>query len=355
MKFLTAHIYCVFLFFKFCKMSLNKLALLRYKTIDNCLRNRYRKWTLEDLIEKVSEALYEMEGITTGVGKRTIQADIQLMRSNKLGYNAPIVVSHRKYYSYSDLKYSINSSKVSESDITKLQEIVGVLKQMSGFDYLDEISDIVARLENSIQKTVTSGQNLIQLEGNQLLKGIEHITPLYRAIARKIPLLISYQSFKAAVPSQFVYFPYLLKEYRNRWFLICRKRNQQELMTLALDRIVEWMEMSPKDYEAYEGVDFERYFSDTIGVTKSVKNRAVKVILKVDNQNAPYIHTKPLHTSQQVLKVEGDYTLFRIDVILNFELEREILGFGEQMEVMSPRILRHAIKKRLAKASAFYQ
>ena len=33
-------------------MSINKLALIRYKAIDECLRNRYRKWTLEDLIEK---------------------------------------------------------------------------------------------------------------------------------------------------------------------------------------------------------------------------------------------------------------------------------------------------------------
>ena len=32
-------------------MPANKNALIRYKTIDNCLRNRYRSWTLEDLVE----------------------------------------------------------------------------------------------------------------------------------------------------------------------------------------------------------------------------------------------------------------------------------------------------------------
>jgi hypothetical protein len=53
-------------------MSINKLALIRYRTINECLRNRYRKWTLEDLIEKVSEVLYESEGIRSGVSKRTI-------------------------------------------------------------------------------------------------------------------------------------------------------------------------------------------------------------------------------------------------------------------------------------------
>ncbi len=61
-------------------MSVNKLALIRYKTIDQCLRNRYRRWTLEDLIKKVTEVLYEQEGIHSGVSKRTIQADIQLLQ-----------------------------------------------------------------------------------------------------------------------------------------------------------------------------------------------------------------------------------------------------------------------------------
>ncbi|RZJ61745.1 MAG: WYL domain-containing protein, partial [Flavobacterium sp.] len=51
-------------------MATNKLALLRYKTINECLKNRFRKWTLEDLIERVSNALYEYEGITSGVSRR---------------------------------------------------------------------------------------------------------------------------------------------------------------------------------------------------------------------------------------------------------------------------------------------
>ena len=40
-------------------MPINKLALIRYKVIDSCLQNRYRQWTLEDLVQACSEALYE--------------------------------------------------------------------------------------------------------------------------------------------------------------------------------------------------------------------------------------------------------------------------------------------------------
>ena len=43
------------------------------------------------------EALYDMEGIKKGVCARTVQMDIQIMRSDKLGYYAPIEVYDRIY------------------------------------------------------------------------------------------------------------------------------------------------------------------------------------------------------------------------------------------------------------------
>lgn len=98
-------------------MPANRNALIRYKTIDNCLRNKYRRWTLEDLIDACSDALYEYEGITKGISRRTIQMDIQMMRSEKLGYNAPIVVYDNKYYRYEDEEYSITNTPLSEQDL----------------------------------------------------------------------------------------------------------------------------------------------------------------------------------------------------------------------------------------------
>lgn len=336
-------------------MALNKLALIRYKTIDTCLRLRHRKWTLEDLMEKVSDALYELEGIKNGISKRTIQSDIQLMRSNKLGYNAPIVVMHRKFYTYKDPNYSISNSPISVGDMQKMKEAVEVLKHVSGFSSFDELSDIVARLEDSIHTKKDNLPSIIQMESNNLLKGISFIAPLHNAIREKIPLLISYQSFKATQKQDLVFSPYLLKEYRNRWFLIGHHKKVEGLMTLALDRIDTIEEMGKNSYKEYLGIDFERYFSDTIGVTKTHKDRGHRVILQINAKNAPYVATKPIHHSQQILdKKEDGSILVRIDVVLNFELEREILGFGESIKVLSPRNLQARIKQRLTAAAQIY-
>lgn len=336
-------------------MALNKLALIRYKTIDNCLRLRHRKWTLEDIMEKVSDVLYELEGIKNGVSKRTIQSDIQLMRSNKLGYNAPIIVTHRKFYTYEDPSYSISNSPISIGDMQKMKEAVEVLKHISGFSSFDEMSDIIARLENSIHTKKDDQPSILQMESNNLLKGLSFISQLHQAIRDKTPLLVTYQSFKAKQKQDLVFSPYLLKEYRNRWFIIGHHKKSEGLMTLALDRIESIEEMGKNSYKVYTGIDFERYYSDTIGVTKSQKDRGHRVVLEVNARNAPYVETKPLHSSQQILNKKDDGSLLiRIDVVLNFELEREILGFGEAIKVLAPRNLQNRIRQRLSAASQLY-
>lgn len=330
-------------------MATNKSALIRYKTIDECLKNKYRKWTLEDLIEKVSDALYEFEGITTGVSKRTIQADIQFMRSDKLGYNAPIVVEDRKFYVYSDKNYSITNSPIKDEDVDKMKEIVSLLKQFNGFQFFDEMTELIAKLENNIYKSTLKTPNHIQFEDNKQLKGIEHLNGLYQAILHKRPLLIEYKSFKSEEARKDIYHPYLLKEYRNRWFLICRSNKGKLLITLALDRIEAFYELDTKLFKENEGIDFERYYSECIGVTRSEKDRPQKIILKFDSRNAPYVITKPLHHTQQIIENGENGLIIRIDVIPNFELEREILGFGENIEILGPKRLKQQIQRRISK------
>ena len=123
-------------------MPANKNALIRYKTIDRCLRNRYRRWTLDDLVAACSDALYDMEGIIKGVSMRTVQADIQIMRSDKLGYYAPIEVYDNKYYRYSDPDYSISNTPITEEDYDLvLRAIEGIREYKENGDVgkLDEI------------------------------------------------------------------------------------------------------------------------------------------------------------------------------------------------------------------------
>jgi predicted DNA-binding transcriptional regulator YafY len=334
-------------------MPINKLALVRYKTIDNCLQNRFRKWTLDDLVEACADALYEYEGISKGVSKRTVQLDLQTMRSEKLGYNAPIVVTDKKYYSYEDKSYSITNIPLTSQDLGTLTEVVEVLRQFKGFNYFQELNGMVSRLEDKLYKQQNKGRSYIHFERNDLLKGLEFIDPIHKAILNKRTVEIAYQSFKANEPSQQVIYPYLLKEYRNRWFLLCANK-KSTLLTLALDRIVSAKEAPQEKYVKNTLFDTDTYFDDTIGVTKNLNVRPQRVVLKIDAGTAPYVRTKPIHPSQQVLKEDKDGTIFSVCVTWNFELEREILGFGETITVLSPRRLRNKIIARVQRMQELY-
>lgn len=84
-------------------MPLNRSTLIRISSIDRCLQNRYRRWTINDLIDACTDALAEFEGRSNPVSRRTFQNDLALMRSDRLGYNALIVVRDNKYYEYDDI------------------------------------------------------------------------------------------------------------------------------------------------------------------------------------------------------------------------------------------------------------
>lgn len=336
-------------------MPVNRSQLIRLTTIDRCLQNRYRRWTLDDLIEACSEAIYEYEGRTEGVSRRTVQADIQLMRSDKLGYEAPIIVVDRKYYTYEDKDYSITNIPLSDNDVNTLQQAMDILRHFQVFSQFSPVTDIIDRLGDHIAVTTKQEVPAIHLEKNERLEGLEHISVLYQYITKKKAITINYKSFKADKARPFIVAPYLLKEFRNRWFVVCYDYKGNDICNYALDRIVSIEECKTHTFKENTFFDPEHYFDDIIGVTKDLKSKPQMVRLRVDSDQAPYIITKPLHSSQEIVKEEADGSIeITLNVVLNLELEREILGFGQNIEVVKPRLLRHRIKKRLQIAAMIY-
>lgn len=336
-------------------MAINKNALIRYKTIDKCLQNHYRTWSLEDLIAACSDALYQYEGRDVNVSKRTVQMDIQMMRSDKLGYNAPIEVYDKRYYRYGDSDYSITDIPLNETDLSVLSETVDVLKQFKDFSLFKEVGGIIQRLEDKIRFEKTNQHPIIHLDKNEQLKGLEHLEILYQSILKKVVLKIKYQSFNARQASVIPFHPYLLKEYNNRWFVVGRTKPQRPVSTLALDRI-EKILVDLKQPYLDEDFNGDQYYKNTIGVTVFSEKHIHNVILKIDATNAPYVETKPLHHTQEIVKRTDDHSIIiRLRVNLNFELERLILGFGESAEVLGPRMLRKRIEKKLRAAVALYE
>ena len=68
-------------------MPTNKNAQLRYQVLDRCFSDFIHKYSIDDLIDKVNDVLYDLNG--TEVSMRQIREDIKYMR-DRVTYNAPI-------------------------------------------------------------------------------------------------------------------------------------------------------------------------------------------------------------------------------------------------------------------------
>ena len=146
-------------------MPTNLNALIRYKQIDKELRNPYLKSTIKSLQEACSKQLAEQRGIYKLVAERTIRDDIRIMRSDALGFNAPIVVANG-YYSYAEPSYAIFNTKMEELDIIKevfyllieekdkiknpkLTKVMEALSILTGIDLIEEEEEEIIPLKSS--------------------------------------------------------------------------------------------------------------------------------------------------------------------------------------------------------------
>jgi len=336
-------------------MPANKNALIRYKTIDNCLRNRYRRWTLDDLVDACCDALYEMEGIQKGVSIRTVQGDIQMMRSDKLGYNAPIEVYDHKYYRYSDPRYSITDMPLSQNDYEVMQEAVDMLRQLEDFEQFTEMSDVISRLQDKLAVTKHNRKPLVHFDSVPSLKGLRLLNPLYNYIAHKQTLRIMYQSFSAQEPTEYILYPYLLKEFRNRWFLFGSQSKDMLLFNLPLDRIVS-IETSDEPFHENPDFDSEHIFDDVIGVSKNIDNTPQCIKFWANRKQSKYILTKPIHSSQKLISSNPDdgSCIFQIEVVINFEMYSVFMSYGPGVKVISPRNAVAYMRDKLRETTALY-
>lgn len=74
----------------------------------------------------------------------------------------------------------------------------------------------------------------------------------------------------------------------------------------------------------------------------------VNVVFRASSKHAPYILTKPLHHSQEMIEQHEDHSMtFQLRVHHNFELEKKLLGFGEGVRVLKPARLVRQLKRRM--------
>lgn len=330
-------------------MSNTKGALIRQKVIDRCLQSE-RGYSTAEMMEKCNDALDD-RGYPLISSLNTIREDIQEI-SNSYCVNVVQVNkgSRSKRYHYADRNFSIYSSPLSDSDIANLNEIIQDICIFEGRPQLEWLADIGFRLQSSIDK-----EPVVVYDENPDLKGMEFFQPLFDAIKKKQALKLTYKNFKKDSETQSCIHPYMLRQYNKRWFLIAMTEGfENNLSNYALDRIVD-IEEADIAYKPCDGrFDLSTYYNNVIGVTVPAHGVVENIELWVSNSLYPYIASKPIHHSQELVKEDEDGKVISLQLIPNYELEQLVLSYGSGIKVLSPEPLREKIKEKLKKSLENY-
>lgn len=325
-------------------MPVNKSARRRHELIDECFRNTLHHWTKKKLLEKVNEKLLIEFGDQATISHSQIRYDIEAMISE---YSAPIIKINSGrdiYYKYEDPAFSIHNLPLSDQDVDLLKQAVFLLGQLKGFTISTSIEDVVQRLENKIKLRSENANSVVSFENPPVVDGADNLEDLFHAILRKNVLKITYKAFKHPEPKDIIIHPYLLKEFNHRWFLLGYSEDISKLGVYALDRIKKIKVVSTQ-YKPCIDVDLKTYFKDVIGVTVKQGEPVEVIILKFNSDRAPYVITKPIHHSQEILQKHEDGSIsISLKLIVNNELVSRILSFGKDVYVQQPDSLAQVLR-----------
>lgn len=172
------------------------------------------------------------------------------------------------------------------------------------------------------------------------------------AVRDNVTISFTYAGFNRSRPEEGIIFqPYLLKRYKQRWYMIGVKESSGELRTYALDRVSQ-MTLTNTVFERPEGLTPDDVFGHIIGVTTS-KAEVREVRLMATPTQAKYFRALPLHHTQRE-ELHDRYSIFSYRLKLNYELVSEILALGDEVKVLAPTELKVMVATRLRSALSQY-
>jgi predicted DNA-binding transcriptional regulator YafY len=318
-------------------MPIVKEARLREKIINEVLRNRNRKYTAEEIRNKVNRDL------DTDVSISTIYMDLKHIREE---YGAVITKNDRSQLYYEDESFSIEKAPLDDEDKKLLDMATTIFRIFSS-------SPIFGKFENTINKILTGSaiskiernrMDCIQPEQNNSVVGVEYIEPILDAILEQKPLEIEYQKAGQEIETK-VISPYVLKQVDQHWYLIGFDHvKTSQTKNYALDKILS-VKISKAPYYLDDSFDASLFFKYSYGIYQNHTDKPQKIKLAFKDPYINHVMNYPLSPYQtHSLSKDGKTLTVNLELYESYEIVSEILKYGASVKVLAPASLVKQIK-----------
>ena len=181
----------------------------------------------------------------------------------------------------------------------------------------------------------------------------EHLPVVIDALKQNRRIRFSYKSYTRSLPTDgIVLEPYFVRIFKQLWYVIGMNVKDGVVKTYSLDRITS-LNIMQDTFVKPEGVTPTEFFKDCFGIITN-RNRAKRVVLRVEPTQAKYFRALPLHESQQE-EVHDQYSVFSYKMRITYDLKEEIMSHGATIEVLEPKELKMLIRDELERAIKNYQ
>ncbi|MFZ5942284.1 MAG: helix-turn-helix transcriptional regulator [Bacteroidota bacterium] len=290
------------------------------------------------------------DNVSQRYGKETDEAEIDrivegMQDSRDENYIAPVIFTPEKGgFCYADPEDNPLQTALTEAEKKELQIAFSLLDQFKYRDLFRSFSGIIQKMLDVMRINTFSGKadgfDFIDFEKIAASRGSRFLFPLIAAIEGKKVVELIYQPFYEERSHSTIVHPYLLKEYRYRWYLIGRNDLSGEIRTYGLDRVIE-LGLSDKTY-IEKDFSAGEYFRYTIGVI-APPGPPPLIRIRVDKPQALYLITQPWHESQNIELEEENAMIFSFRVHPTYEFKSLVLSIGRDLEVLEPDSLREEI------------
>lgn len=329
-----------------------KNQTFRIKIIDEMLSRK--QWVKTSSIRTAIETRMKED-----VSLRTIQQDITDMKNDtRLGYYAPIEYNKsRKAYTYMEKGYSIRNFRLSPQEIDALKFYAECLQVFSGYKLFDAFTSGIEKVIDGVQarkvlKPSSNAKMIIQTDTLVTPKGNEFIGDMVYAIDNRLICDIEYLPFDQKKTARRSILPLLLREYRNRWYLISYRSDIKKIRTYALDRIKK-ISVTEDTMEELTEFDPAEYFNHSFGII-TPEARIETIVLQFAKKQIPYILSLPIHKTQKIIRQTSRSLTISITVMLSYEVYEYILSKSPDVKVIRPARLAKEIATILTKSAKRY-
>lgn len=277
------------------------------------------------------------------ISTKTSQRDIDFMRDRLL---CPLLYDiSRKGYYYDDETFSLPMVYLSSRELSSLLIARKMLQDISGGYIGDEISSIIDKITNVLNKHIAPVDKIDDTFSFELIEYSPAPEQVFKGILegciKKRRLNFSYYSPARDEKSTRAVDPYHLFNYMGTWHLIGFCNLRKGIRDFALNRISE-VKILEETFALPSSFDFKKYFLSSFGLYKGTL--AKEVTLRFSPLKSKWVKDQIWHKDQKIKYLKNGSIELSFPVSDFSEIKMEILKHGGMVEVIKPKSLRDLIK-----------